>query len=128
MFLTTKNYSISTLQRKKIQKKLLCATSPQNKPRRTARLKLKTTQKPASKIKFSNRFELKGADWQKNKLNKSIEITLKAVKNKMKTSNTIFNIPSAKLSESEKSFLNKELNLRTKEHNKEQLLICFDLF
>ena len=46
----------------------------------------------------------------------------------MKTSNTISNIPSAKLSESEKSFLNKELNLRTKEHNKEQLLIFFGLF
>ena len=46
----------------------------------------------------------------------------------MKTSNTICNIPSAKLSESEKSFLNKEFNLRTTEHNKEQLLICFGLF
>ena len=99
-------------------------SSPWKKPRRSARLKSKTTQNLTNKIKLSNRFETKGADLQKKNLNKSIGITSKAVRNKMKTTDTFCNISSTKLSESEISLLNKELNFcpSTKEPNKEQLL------
>ena len=41
-------------------------------------------------------FEIKGADLRKKNLNNSIEVTSKAVQNKMKTSDTICNIPSTK--------------------------------
>ena len=58
-------------------------SSPWNKPRRSARFKSKTTQNFTNKIKLSNLFETKGADSQKENLNKSIEVTSKAVKNKM---------------------------------------------
>ena len=94
-------------------------SSPRKKPRRSARLKSKTTQNLINKIKLSNRFDL-----QKKNLNKSIEITSKAVRNKMKTTDTICNISSTKLSESEISLLNKGLNFcpSSKEHDKEQLL------
>ena len=40
-------------------------SSPWNKSRRSARLKSKTTQNLTNNIKFSNRFETKGADLQK---------------------------------------------------------------
>ena len=40
-------------------------SSPWNKSRRSARLKSKTTQNFTNNIKFSNRFETKGADLQK---------------------------------------------------------------
>ena len=64
------------------------------------------------------------ADLQKKNLNKSIEITSKAVRNKMKTTDTIDNISSTKQRESEISLLNKGPNFcpSTKEPNKEQLL------
>ena len=66
----------------------------------------------------------KGADLQNKNRNKSIEVTSKAVKNKMKTTDTICNISSTKLSESQISFLNRGLNFcpSTKEPNKGQLL------
>ena len=69
-------------------------------------------------------FQTKGADLQKKNLKKSIKKTSKAVRNKMKTTDTICNISSTKLSESEISLLNKGLNFcpSTKEPNKEQLL------
>ena len=99
-------------------------SSPWNKLRGSARLRSKATQNFTHKIKLSNRFETKEADLQKKDLNKSIEVTSKAVGNKMKTTDTICNISSTKLSESEISLLNKELNFcpSTKEPNKEQLL------
>ena len=99
-------------------------SSPWNKPRCSARLKSKTIQNLTNKIKLSNCFETKGTDLHKKNLNKSIKITSKAVRNKMKTTYTICNISSTKLSESEISLLNKGLNfcLSTKEPNKEQLL------
>ena len=99
-------------------------SSPWKRPWRSARLKSKTTQHLTNKIKLSNHFETKGADLQKKNLNKSIEITSKAVRNKMKTTDTICNISSTKLSESEISLLNKGLNFcpSMKEPNKEQLL------
>ena len=99
-------------------------SSPKNKPRRSARLRSKTTQNLTNKIKLSNRFETKGADLQKKDLNKSIEVAWKAVRNKMRTTDAICNISSTKLSESEISLLNKGLNFcpSTKEPNKEQLL------
>ena len=75
--------------------------SPWNKPWHSARLKPKTTQNLRNKIKLSNRFETKGADSQKKNLNKSTEITLVALKHKMKISDTICNISSTKLSELE---------------------------
>ena len=52
------------------------------------------------------------------------ENNIKSSKNKMKTTDTICNISSTKLSESEISLLNKGLNFcpSTKEPNKEQLL------
>ena len=51
-------------------------------------------------------------------------MTSKAVRNTLKTTDTIWNISSTKLSESEISLLNKGLNFcpSTKESNKEQLL------
>ena len=76
-------------------------SSPWKKPRRSARLKSKTTQNLTNKIKLSNRFETKGVDLQKKNLNKSIEVTSKAARNKMKTTDTICNISSTKLKESE---------------------------
>ena len=85
-------------------------SSPWNKPRRSASLRSKTTQNFKNKIKLSNRFETKEADLQKKDLNKSIAVTSKAVRNKMKTTDTICNISSTKLSESEISLLNKGLN------------------
>ena len=99
-------------------------SSPWNMPRRSARLQSKTTQNLTNKSKLSNRFETKGADLQKKNLNKSIKITSKAARNKMKTTDTICNISSTKLRESEISLLNKGLNFcpSTKEPNKEQLL------
>ena len=88
-------------------------SSPWNKPRRSARLRSKATQNFTNKIKLSNRFETKEAD-----------LTSKAVRNKMKRTDTICNISSTKLSESEISLLNKGLSFcpSTKELNKEQLL------
>ena len=83
-------------------------SSPWKKPRRSTRLKSKTIQNLANKIKLSNRFETKGADLQKKNLNKIIKITSKAVRNKMKTTDTICSISSTKLSESEISLLNKD--------------------
>ena len=99
-------------------------SSPWNKPRRSARLQSKTTQNLTNKIKLSNRFETKGADLQKKNLNKSIKVTSKAVRNRMKIADTTCNISSTKLSKSEISLLNKGLNFcpSTKEPNKEQLL------
>ena len=75
-------------------------------------------------IKLSNRFETKGADLQKKDLNKCVEVTSKAVRNKIKTTDTISNISATKLSESEISLLNKGLKFcpSTKEPSKEQLL------
>ena len=75
-------------------------------------------------IKFSNCFETKGADLQKKDLNKCIEVTSKAVRDKMKTTDTICNISATKLSESEISLLNNRLKFcpSTKEPSKEQLL------
>ena len=74
-------------------------------------------------INLANLFETKGADSQK-KSNKRIKVASKAVRNKMKTSDTIFNISSTKLSESEISLENKGLNFcsTTKGLNKEQYL------
>ena len=88
-------------------------SSPWNKPRRSARLRSTATQNFTNKIKLSNRFETKEAD-----------LTSKAVRNKMKRTDTICNISSTKLSESEISLLNKGLSFcpSTKELNKEQLL------
>ena len=85
-------------------------SSPWNKPRLSARLRSKAAQNFTNKIKLSNRFETKEAD-----------LTSKAVRNKMKTTDTICNISSTKLSESEISLLNKGLNFcpSTKEPNKE---------
>ena len=83
---------------------------PWNKARRPARLKSKAKQNLTNKIKLSNRFETKGADSQKENLNKNIEITSKVVSNKMKASDTICNISSIKLTESEISLLNKGFN------------------
>ena len=40
-------------------------SSPWNKPRRSTRLRWKTTQNFTNMIKLSNRFETKGADLQK---------------------------------------------------------------
>ena len=99
-------------------------SSPWNKPRRSARLRSKATQNFTNKIKLSNRFKTKEGGLQKKDLNKSIELTSKAVRNKMKTTDTICNISSTKLSESEISLLNKGLNFcpSTKQPNKEQLL------
>ena len=99
-------------------------SSPWNKPRRSTRLKSKTTQNLTNKIKLSNRFETKGADLQKGNLNKSIRVTSKAVRNKIKITDTTCNISSTKPSESEISLLNKGLNFcpSMKEPNKEQLL------
>ena len=82
----------------------------QKKQLRSARLRSKTTQKFTNKIKLSNHFEPKEAELQKKDLNKSIELTSKAVRNKMKTTGTICNISSTKLSESEISLPNKGLN------------------
>ena len=65
------------------------------------------TQNVINNIKLSNRFETKGADLQKKKINKSIEVTSKAVRNKMKTTDSICNIYSTQLSKSEISLLNK---------------------
>ena len=62
-----------------------------------------------NKIKLSNLFET-GAGSQRKNLRKSIKITSNAVKNKMKTSDTICNIPSTKLSKSEILLLNNRLN------------------
>ena len=100
------------------------SSSPWIKPRRSARLRSKATQNFTNKIKLSNRFKTKEGGLQKKDLNKSIELTSKAVRNKMKTTDTICNISSTKLSESEISLLNKGLNFcpSTKEPNKEQLL------
>ena len=126
MFWTTKNYNISTLRKKKYRKSSYIkeTSSPRNKPRHSARLKSKTTQNFTNKIKLANCFETKGADLQKKDLNKSIEVTSKAVKNKTKTTDTICNISSTKLSQSEISLLNKGLNFcpTKKKPNKEQLL------
>ena len=85
-------------------------SSPWNKPRRSARLRSKATQNFTNKIKLSNRFKTKEGGLQKKDLNKSIELTSKAVRNKMKTTGTICNISSTKLSESEISLPNKGLN------------------
>ena len=99
-------------------------SSPWNKPRHLARLKSKTTQNFTNKIKLANCFETKEADLQKKDLNKCIKVTLKAVRNKTKTTDTICNISSTKLSQSEISLLNKGLNFcpTKKKPNKEQLL------
>ena len=86
-------------------------SSPWNQPRCSTRLKWKTTQQLTKKIKLSSRFETtKGTDWQNNNLSKSTKITSKVVRNKTKTSDTIYNIYSTKLSESEISLLSKGLN------------------
>ena len=60
-----------------------------NKPRLSARLKSKRTQNLTNKIKISSRFEPKGAHIQKKNLSKNIEVTLKALRNIMKTTDTI---------------------------------------
>ena len=60
--------------------------------RPSGRLKSKRTQNLTNKIKTSNRFETKGAEVQKKNLNKSIEVTSKALRNIMKTTDTICNI------------------------------------
>ena len=127
MFWTPKNYNISSLRKKKYKKVVTykeTSSSPWNKPPRSARLKSKTTQKFRNKIKLSNRFETKETDLQKKDLSKSIKVTSKVVRNNMKTTDTICNISSAKLSESEISLLNKGFNFypSTREPNKEQLL------
>ena len=128
-----RNITTFPLYKKRKTKKVVTyneTSSPWNKPQRSARLKSKTTQKLTNKIKLSNRFETKGTDLQKRNLNKSTKVTSKAVRNKMKITDTICNISSAKLSESEISLLNKGLNFcpSTKEPNKEQLLDNFYFF
>ena len=77
-----------------------------------------------TRLSFQIVLKTKGADLQNKNRNKSIEVTSKAVKNKMKTTDTICNISSTKLSESQISFLNRGLNFcpSTKEPNKGQLL------
>ena len=60
--------------------------------RPSGRLKSKRTQNLTKKIKTSDRFETKGAEVQKKNLNKSIEVTSKALRNIMKTTDTICNI------------------------------------
>ena len=60
--------------------------------RPSGRLKSKRTQNLTKKIKTSDRFETKGAEVQKKNLNKSIEVTSKALKNIMKTTDTICSI------------------------------------
>ena len=62
-----------------------------------SQIKIKNNTKPYNQ----KRFEIKGADSQKKNLSKSIKVTSKAVRNKKKTSDTIFNISPTKLSESE---------------------------
>ena len=57
--------------------------------RPSGRLKSKRTQNLTKKIKTSDRFETKGAEVQKKNLNKSIEVTSKALRNIMKTTDTI---------------------------------------
>ena len=106
------------------------ASAPWNRPRRSARLKPKITENLTSNIKLLNRFETKRADSQKKSLNKSVKVTSKAVRNKMKASDTIFNISSTKLSESEISLLNKGSNFcpTTTEPNKEQHFDYFYFF
>ena len=66
-------FSISIVSTKKVVT-YKETSSPWNKPRRSARLRSKTTQNLTNKIKLSNRFETKGADLQKKDLNKSIEV------------------------------------------------------
>ena len=60
--------------------------------RPSGRLKSKRTQNLTKKTKTSDRFETKGAEVQKKNLNKSIEVTSKALRNIMKTTDTICNI------------------------------------
>ena len=60
--------------------------------RPSGRLKSKRTQNLTKKIKTSDRFETKGTEVQKKNLNKSIEVTSKALRNIMKTTDTICNI------------------------------------
>ena len=60
--------------------------------RPSGRLKSKRTQNLTKKIKTSDRFETKGAEVQKKNLNKSIEVTSKALMIIMKTTDTICNI------------------------------------
>ena len=67
--------------------------------RPSGRLKSKRTQNLTKKIKTSDRFETKGAEVQKKNLNKSIEVTSKALRNIMKTTDTICNISQTKLIE-----------------------------
>ena len=59
-----------------------------------------------------------------SKTNKSIKIPSKTAVSKVKTSDTIYNIYSIRLSESETSFLNKRIEfcLKMKELIKEQML------
>ena len=106
------------------------ASAPLNMPQRLVRLKPKIRQNLTSNIKLLNRFETKRADSQKKSLNKSVKVTSKAVRNKMKASDTIFNISSTKLSESEISLLNKGSNFcpKTTEPNKEQHFDQFYFF
>ena len=57
--------------------------------RPSGRLKSKRTQNLTKKTKTSDRFETKGAEVQKKNPNKSIEVTSKALRNIMKTTDTI---------------------------------------